>query len=193
MIENLFIHFCFIRYLKAVQVLENQTFLLTIPNKEVKQVYEDCFYDYFKPLYKKTGEEFFQALLEENVMKAIELLNNILIESISYYDAKESFYHGFLAGLLHNDRYELQSNHEAGRGRFDLALIPRLPFGTGIIIECKYSRKESDLFTMCDSACAQIVSKEYVKAFTKEYNMLAYGIAFAKKKAYIKEVCYDLE
>ena len=41
---------------------------------------------------------------------------------------------------------------------------------------------------MCDSACAQIVSKEYVKAFTKEYNMLAYGIAFAKKKAYIKEV-----
>ena len=80
-------------------------------------------------------------------MKAIELLNNILIESMSYYDAKESFYHGFLAGLLHNDRYELQSNHEAGRGRFDLALIPRLPFGTGIIIECKYSRKESDLFT----------------------------------------------
>ena len=59
---------------KAVQVLENLTFLLTIPNKEVKQVYEDCFYDYFKPLYQKTGEEFFQALLEENVMKAIECL-----------------------------------------------------------------------------------------------------------------------
>lgn len=191
--ESIYSFLLYTGYLKAVQVLENQTFLLTIPNKEVKQVYEDCFYDYFKPLYKKTGEEFFQALLEENVMKAIELLNNILIESISYYDAKESFYHGFLAGLLHNDRYELQSNHEAGRGRFDLALIPRLPFGTGIIIECKYSRKESDLFTMCDSACAQIVSKEYVKAFTKEYNMLAYGIAFAKKKAYIKEVRYDLE
>lgn len=32
-----------------------------------------------------------------------------------------------------------------------------------------------------------------VKAFTKGYNMLAYGIAFAKKKAYIKEVHHDLE
>lgn len=45
-----------------------------------------------------------------------------ILRSISYFDNQESFYHGFLVGLL-ND-YEVVTNRESGNGRFDVCVLP---------------------------------------------------------------------
>lgn len=46
------------------------------------------------------------------MQKSKSIVNDILLRSISYFDNQESFYHGFLVGLL-ND-YEVVSNRESG-------------------------------------------------------------------------------
>ena len=67
-------------------------------------------------------------LVEGKTKEANQLLNEILAKSISYYDNKESFYHGFLISLF-ND-YSIQSNKESGDGRFDIQIQPETIFGT---------------------------------------------------------------
>ena len=50
-----------------------------------------------------------------------EELGKLLIETISFNDAYENFYHGFLAGVLTNMKnYIVKSNREGGTGRSDI-------------------------------------------------------------------------
>lgn len=60
-----------------------------------------------------------------------EFISNQLSGSISYYDSAESFYHGYLLGLLGGiGGYKISSNREQGNGRPDLLLEahdPRKP------------------------------------------------------------------
>ena len=45
-----------------------------------------------------------------------EILSENLMETISFYDYQESYYHGFLVGLLKNiGNYIVQSNRESGK------------------------------------------------------------------------------
>ena len=63
-------------------------------------------------------------------------LEKLLLQSVSYYDvAKESFYHGFVLGLcaVMDNRYEITSNREAGDGRFDICLKPRISHLPGML------------------------------------------------------------
>ena len=44
-----------------------------------------------------------------------EILSENLMETISFYDYQESYYHGFLAGMLKNiGNYIVLSNRESG-------------------------------------------------------------------------------
>ncbi|WP_289782518.1 PD-(D/E)XK nuclease domain-containing protein, partial [Thomasclavelia cocleata] len=68
-----------------------------------------------------------------NTINAIDYLSDVLENSISYYDNYESFYHGFMIGFLKADGYEVKSNRENGKGRFDIALIPARKTKTCIV------------------------------------------------------------
>ena len=47
-----------------------------------------------------------------------EILSENLMETISFYDYQESYYHGFLVGMLKNiGNYIVQSNRGSGNGR----------------------------------------------------------------------------
>ena len=47
-------------------------------------------------------------------------LNNLLLDTISFNDAYENFYHGFLARVISNMKvYIVKSNREGGTGRND--------------------------------------------------------------------------
>ena len=51
------------------------------------------------------------------------ILSENLMETISFYDQQESYYHGFLTGMLKNiGNYIVLSNREAGNGRPDILL-----------------------------------------------------------------------
>lgn len=50
-------------------------------------------------------------------------VNAQLVETISYYDYSESYYHGFLCGLLKGcNKYVTMFNRESGNGRPDIVL-----------------------------------------------------------------------
>ena len=88
---------------------------------------------------------FIGKLLDEKEKEAQKLMNDVLKNSISYYDNYESFYHGFMIGFLKADGYEVKSNRESGEGRFDIMVIPYEIDETAIIIECKHSKNKAVL------------------------------------------------
>ncbi|MDY4810150.1 MAG: PD-(D/E)XK nuclease domain-containing protein [Bulleidia sp.] len=105
--------------------------------------------------------------------------------SISYYDNKESFYHGFLTGILHG--LNVESNREAGDGRFDICIIPSGSHNTGIVIERKHSKSAVDLPKDSRSAAEQIVERHYLqdsKLSTCRHTK-GYGMAFHKKRCFV--------
>ena len=140
---------------------------------------------YFEDYTTSRKNELYQELINGDTQKINELLNDILIRSISYYDNQESFYHGFLAGLL-ND-YEVISNRESGYGRFDLCVLPDNILGTVVLIECKHSASEDDLINDAKEGAKQILDQKYLeeKRFKKYENAVGYGISFCKKQCYV--------
>lgn len=184
-INNIYSFLLLTGYLKVKKEEENHQYELIIPNREVYEIYQQSFMDYFDNYTTNRKKELYQLLVEGDEERANELLNDILERSISYYDNYENFYHGFLVGLLSHEKVE--SNREAGKGRFDLAILPRRITGTAIIIECKHSMSDDDLFTDSESGAKQIKEKGYLedKKFKKYRNIKGYGISFYKKQCYI--------
>ena len=140
---------------------------------------------YFHECQKHYKEEFMKVLESEDTRKANEILNDILFRSVSYYDNKESFYHGFILGLLSD--YEILSNEEAGKGRLDIVIRPRKMIKKVIIIECKYAKDEDDLIKESKEAIEQIKAKRYMEkpAYEMYGGVVAYGISFHKKQCYV--------
>ena len=169
---------------KTKQVIPH-TYELVIPNKEVKEIYEQSFMDYFNNYTKDRKKELYESLLEKNIEKSYDLLNSILENSISYYNSYESFYHGFLVGLF--SEYETESNREADKGRFDLVIYPRRILGTVLVIECKHSQDDAYLIEDSEKAARQIIEKRYLenRNIKKYRHAIGYGISFYKKQCYI--------
>ena len=166
------------------------TYKLVIPNKEVKTIYDNIFMKWFDEYQRVKRNTFINELINGNVINAIDYLSDVLENSISYYDNYESFYHGFMIGFLKADGYEVKSNRESGKGRFDIALIPARKTKTCIIIECKHSFHEDDLIEDSQKAAKQIERNDYLKSFeSKGYRqVLGYGISFYKKQCYVTKV-----
>ena len=166
------------------------TYKLVIPNKEVKTIYDNIFMKWFDEYQRVKRNTFINELINGNTIDAIDYLSDVLENSISYYDNYESFYHGFMIGFLKADGYEVKSNRESGKGRFDIALIPARKTKTCIVIECKHSFHEDDLIEDSQKAAKQIERNDYLKSFeSKGYRqVLGYGISFYKKQCYITKV-----
>lgn len=80
--------------------IEDDVYELIIPNKEVYQIYKNSFMDYFKDYTNERKENFVKVLIDEKEDEENQILSDILMKSISYYDNNEAFYHGLLLGLL---------------------------------------------------------------------------------------------
>ena len=184
-INNIYSFLLLTGYLKVIKDLGDNQYELIIPNKEVKEIYEQSFMDYFNNYTKDRKKELYESLLEKNIEKSYDLLNSILENSISYYDNYESFYHGFLVGLF--NEYEIESNKEAGKGRFDLVIYPRRILGTVLVIECKHSQDDAYLIEDSEKAARQIIEKKYFenRNIKKYRHAIGYGISFYKKQCYI--------
>ena len=156
-----------------------------IPNKEVHQIYDDHFLDYFNESTKDTRKELIECLKKEQVKKANDILNEILFESVSFYDNYENFYHGFLVGLLSGNQVE--SNRKAGEGRFDIVIKPYNIFQKCIVLECKKTDNPNDIEKNAVDGAHQIIEKKYMEGLKQEgyRDVIGYGIAFYQKACYI--------
>ena len=190
-INNIYSFLLLTGYLKVIKDRGENQYELIIPNKEVYEIYKQSFMSYFEDYTTSKKNELYQELVDGDAKKVNLLLNDILFRSISYFDNLESFYHGFLVGLL-ND-YEVVSNRESGNGRFDLCVLPENILGTVVLIECKHSISEDDLIDDAKEGARQIVEQKYLEEhrFKKYENAVGYGISFYKKQCYVVKVEQD--
>lgn len=186
--DNLWNFLFFTGYLKMTgQLLEGNTVYLklAIPNEEVRYIYQNTIQEWFKKSVRsKDLSSTYEALLDGNQEKFEEYIKQDLRESISYYDKKEDFYHGFLLGLLSSlEDYEILSNRESGNGRPDILLKPYDEKKPAVILELKYAEKFTQMEEKCKEALNQIDEKGYADGLTNEgyEKILKYGICFCQK------------
>ncbi|HJA68057.1 MAG TPA: ATP-binding protein [Candidatus Mediterraneibacter cottocaccae] len=190
--ENVYSFMLFTGYLKIKEAVCGAdgeplpgVYRLVIPNKEVQIIFENQFQKYFTDYVRDKKGLFLDDLKEGRVDHANLLLNDILFNSVSFYDNYEAFYHGFMTGLFAG--YPVESNMESGEGRFDIAVLSPNPFGTNVVIECKKSKERKDLKEDSRKAARQITEKKYVEGLqARGYDIVrGYGIAFYGKGCYI--------
>ena len=131
----------------------------------------------------------FEAVINKNPEVFEIELNNLLLETISFNDAYENFYHGFLAGVLSNMKgYIVKSNREGGTGRSDLFIKSVSRRGVAIVLEFKIANDIDDLELKADEAIKQIEDRNYEAELRSEgyKNIFKYGIAFYRKDCLIK-------
>ena len=166
---------------------------LLIPNKEVREVYIIQIQEWFKNTVlndTKPVKKLLKAFEDGDAKQIEKELTKILGTTISILDTKarkeekEIFYHGILLGLLRcESEWLIQSNIESGDGFVDILVEPEDP-DAGMIMELKYAQNFQDLEKACNKAMDQIHDRRYDERLRNEgrNDILAYGIAFCKKK-----------
>ena len=184
-INNIYSFLLFTGYLKIIKYVDINCYRLMIPNKEIKLIYTNVFQEWANKIQENYGQKLIDALLDKDENKANEILNYILLQSMSYHDGKESFYHGFILGLLNNNN--LFSNIESGDGRSDIKYLPVNKEKRGFILELKIV-KDKDLYDTAFEGCNQIIEKRYLEGekIRGYQDVVGYGIAFDKKRCFIK-------
>ena len=189
-IDNIYSFLLFTGYLKVVEPIDNylDIYRLKIPNKEIYKIYETIFKEWFQEQIEHSSEAFAEALMKEDVDKANEILNQILFQSISYFDYDERFYHGILVGLFSD--YRVVSNQESGLGRYDIAVLPTFKKKRGLLFELKVSKTEDETQEISEKACQQILDKKYIEGLQRKgyRDIIGYGIAFYKKSCWITSI-----
>lgn len=191
--DNLWNFLFFTGYLKKIreqQVGETIYMEMAIPNSEVRYIYKNTVLRWFEEkMDKKELSPLYESILSGDAKKMAEILSENLMETISFYDYQESYYHGFLTGMLKNiGSYIVLSNRESGNGRPDIILKYPSVRGKAVIIEIKVSETYRDLEKKCDEALRQIEEQRYDEALRQEgyQNIMKYGVAFYRKECMAK-------
>ncbi|MBR1692313.1 MAG: AAA family ATPase [Lachnospiraceae bacterium] len=163
---------------------------LCIPNREVRYIFNTKILTWFDE-YVKTFDrsKLISGLLRLDEETFQSELTKALWGTISFYDQYESFYHGFLAGMLAGiEEYLVKSNREAGEGRSDLSIVPMYNFGPAYVLEFKIAGEITQLDEKADEALKQIEEKGYAKELAADgfEKVHRYGIAFCGKRCVVK-------
>jgi len=192
--DNLWSFLFFTGYLKKIskkQMGVHNHLELAIPNKEIQYIYESQIRDWFEKRVKSTAlTTLYTAVLSGDAQTFQIELTSMLKDTISYFDSKEAFYHGFITAVMATmGDYSTKSNRESGNGRGDIFMRPVSIRQPAIIIEVKVAKEARDLEKECDSALAQIQEKRYDDELIRDgyTNIIKYGIAFYRKDCEIKQ------
>ena len=178
-------------YLTKQGVTDDGKVRLSIPNREIKNLFIKKIREWFSDTTAndgKTLEQFCNAFVDKDTEKIEELFGDYLWNTISIRDTavakdkKENFYHGILLGLLgYKANWLIKSNTESGTGYSDI-LVEVPNNRTSIVIELKYA-ENGDMDAACDEALKQIEEKSYVDKLKQDgmRNFIKYGIACFKK------------
>ena len=193
--DNLYNFMFFTGYFKKVderidEKIKQKYIELKIPNEEVKYIFRTKILKWFDAKIKiKDFTKMYNAMIHKDVETFEEELADVLVETISFNDAYENFYHGFVTGVLSNMKgYIVKSNRESGNGRSDLFIKPVTRRKTAVILELKIAKTFDDLEKRADDALQQIEDKKYEMELKDDgyKNIIKYGISFFKKDCFIK-------
>ena len=193
--ESIWSFLLFTGYLKPISSHQIGNFIsydLVIPNREICSIYQRTILQWFNDATRMHSRaDLLSALLSQDTEQINQIVSTWLNETISFYDEKEQYYHGFMAGLLSGFKgYKLRSNRESGKGRPDLMLMERMGRKTAIVIEIKAAdpkNKSETLKSKLQEAFEQIEENQYEEELRNEgcQNILLYGAAFREKDCLI--------
>ena len=140
--DNLWNFLYFTGYLKAVseELRGDQLYMrLAIPNRELRSIFKNTVQEWFSETIRVTDLSPLRAALEQGDCAALgNFVSEKLMETISYFDYDERFYHGFLTGMLTGmGGYDVLSNRESGEGRPDIILKEQKFCGRAFLVEVK--------------------------------------------------------
>ena len=192
--DNLWNFLFFTGYLKKVgeRTVGNNLWLeMKIPNIEIATIYENSISYWFEQKIKETDRSPLVRALETGDCEAAEdFINRQLADTISYYDYAETFYHGFMAGLLVNiGGYRVKSNRESGNGRPDIVMTESKFRGRAMILELKISDTIQGMEKKCEEALTQMKEQKYESSLEDDgyQPILKYAICFFKKGCMVKK------
>ncbi len=182
---------------------EDDTFVLRIPNKEVKKCFKDKIVAYFTSSveYKNYGLDLLKALKIRNKNKIEEILNKLLPKYLGLRDIgndKEYVYHSFLDGIFACTGINAKSQKECGNGYPDIFIIAENEVQdeyTAIILELKKASSEDNMNEQCMLALKQCHDKEYYRNFVDDPTITKinmYGITFFNRKCSVKSEEYKI-
>ena len=174
-------------YLTTAQRPSGGRYALRIPNREVRQIYMQQVLSWFNHKVESETDKLtnlYAAFETGDVDTIKEILDEQLLDTVSFYDAHESFYHGFLLALLSTcANWNVSSNIETGKGRSDI-LVSRKDRKIGFVVEVKDVKDEEKLDAACEAALRQIDERDYT-AILRRFRVKEihkYGIAFWDKE-----------
>ena len=177
-------------YLTTAQKPSGGRYELRIPNREVRQIYMQQVLSWFEDKASAETDKLtnlYAAFETGDVDTIKEILDEQLLDTVSFYDAHESFYHGFLLALLSTcASWNVSSNIETGKGRSDI-LVSRKDRKIGFVVEVKDVKDEEKLDAACEAALRQIDERDYT-AILRRFRVKEihkYGIAFWDKECRI--------
>ena len=184
-------------YLRAEEVpgtsLEIRPYALSIPNREVRQVYTSTFRDLLREQLggDRAVERLKRALLTGDAEALEEELGAFTQNVLSYHDTArrpEQVYHAFVIGLLATlePEYEVRSNRESGKGRPDVIIRPKQAGKPGAVLELKVAKPgKKTLAQALDEGVAQIQERDYASEFRAAgaSPVYAFAVAFDGKEA----------
>lgn len=160
---------------------------LTIPNAEIKEIFETTVIKWFSESAATWNRQaLFDAMWQGDAEVVTQEMSKLLRRTISYHDYKEDFYHAFLAGIFTGAGYLVESNREHGEGRSDVTVFDDVN-GRVAIFEVKYSKARESMPVDCEKALVQIDDRMYARDYEDDYDhILCYGISFFKKRCMVK-------
>lgn len=175
-------------YLTVKKKINNEAYLVKIPNKEIQSFFKSLFAEIvFKGKSNITSMK--AALENKDINTIIRILEKVVLNAISFYDTNrnlENPYQTLLAGFFYalDDYYEMKPNLETGYGRADIILKPRNKKWTGYIFELKRA-KTKNLEKEAEKALEQIEEKKYDTILISEgiKEIIKIGLVFDGKKA----------
>ena len=183
----------FTGYLKVIsyEIIGDETYYeMVIPNTEIKSIYKNTICAWFeKKINADSRKDILEAILNADAEKLEDLLCTWMTDTISCFDEKENFYHGFVAGLVSGfNGYVVVSNRESGNGRFDLVVKQRSKWHYAAILEFKIVDEFNKMLKACDEALQQIEDKDYEASLRDEQyeNIAKLGICFCQKRCRVK-------
>ena len=175
-------------YLTIEEKIDQDNYILRLPNKEVKSLFRKTFIETYIARGSKLSF-LMESLVENKIEDYEENLQEILLTSVSYNDTKkgnEAFYHGLIMGmgLYLEGEYITKSNIESGLGRYDFLIEPKNKSKRAFIMEFKSTDSVEKLEEVSKEALKQIIDKKYDISLKqngiKEITFI--GIAFCGKQ-----------
>ena len=175
-------------YLTVEEKINQDNYILRLPNKEVKSLFRKTFIETYIARGSKLSF-LMESLIENKIEDYEENLQEILLTSVSYNDTKkgnEAFYHGLIMGmgLYLEGEYITKSNIESGLGRYDFLIEPKNKSKRAFIMEFKSTDSIEKLEEISKEALKQIEDKKYdVSLKQNGIKEITYiGIAFCGKE-----------